>query len=76
MPRGAADKGWTITRLAATGKGQRHYRQCGCLHWREYGAMIRALFDAGQDLPPWLRNRADFVKRYCVGVGGAGENFE
>jgi len=52
MPkRGAVNAGWTITRLCADGLGSRWYRQCGCLHWREYGTTIRALFHAGQDLP-------------------------
>lgn len=56
MPaRGAVDQGWTITRLCAVGLGQRFYRQCGCLHWREYGNKIEGLFHSGQDLPPSLR---------------------
>lgn len=51
MPRQAVDKGWTVTQLAAEGKGQRWYRQCGCMPWRQYGCLIDHLFKSGRDLP-------------------------
>ena len=49
MPSRPTDKGWTVTQCSGKGKGQRWYRQCGCMSAVAYGVMVEDLFAAGRD---------------------------
>lgn len=57
-PRRPVQHGWTTTHLAAKGKGQRWYRQCGCMSALAYYELTNHLFAEGLDYPARLRRCA------------------
>jgi len=56
-PPRSTEHGWTTTHMAAKGKGQRWYKQCGCLSSLAYYELTERLFDADRNYPHRLKGR-------------------